>query len=153
MGHDLRRLYVGGGVAVSTSPRDVVVQINDRQLLALNKEDGGISIDCMIFDAEGKIVYGIEHNRLLPNNNNLWRVEHSASKLAVYDQHADQVMNVNYLNENAIQITGVFRYAGHTVVVDEDDAVVDGTGHIGANIYGDNMGAAIHIVDRKPVPR
>lgn len=143
------KLYLGDSLGIGRGSRFVVIQIAGEDLLAFNRDQNGMSLDLRLFDADGKIIYGLDHNKLLPNNNNMWYAEVPATghSILVHDQHAVTVLSVNYINKLAMRLSGQFHYAGHTVTVGEDGILMD-TIKINSALISSPTGAMISIPKR-----
>jgi hypothetical protein len=135
------KLYLGDSLGIGRGSRFVVIQIAGEDLLAFNRDQNGMSLDLRLFDADGKIIYGLD--------NNMWYAEVPATghSILVHDQHAVTVLSVNYINKLAMRLSGQFHYAGHTVTVGEDGILMD-TIKINSALISSPTGAMISIPKR-----
>lgn len=112
-----KSIYFGGSVFSNFNFPMVALQIGDKPVLTLDKSDDGlIGVSTAIFDSDPnpRIIAKIEKGRFTINRNNVFTMELSpdGSSLRVIDQHDLEVLNVQYLNHNAITITGILYFPG-----------------------------------------
>lgn len=102
------RVYLGDSLGYFTGPRITVVSVAGKPLLSIEKKDKGMSINAQIYSLDRRIAAEIIDNRFQINPNNYFRRERpSKHALVVYDQEGAEVLNVDYLNQNAVHITGI----------------------------------------------
>jgi hypothetical protein len=122
-------IYWGNSVTWLTNPKYILAQVNDEELLSIAKTPEGISVSAKVFSADNRIIAQIVDNKFYINRNNFFRKEQTPHSLIVYDEHADQVLNVNFLNSSAIRITGTFRHPDiPPLVITETGATMGGSG-------------------------
>ncbi len=116
-------IFYGGSVNFSTRPDVTIVTIASQALLAVRKTPDGLAINASIYGEDGRIIAEVKDNEFTINQNNYFRRERlDRSTLVVYDQFNSPVLSVRYVNSFAIKVTGVFRYAGREVIIDETKA-------------------------------
>lgn len=113
-------VFYGGSVNFNTRPDVTIVTIASKPLLAVRKTPDGLAISASIYGEDGRIVAEVKDNEFSINQNNYFRrARPDRSTLTVYDQFNSEVLSVRYVNPSAIRVTGVFRYAGREVLIDE----------------------------------
>lgn len=94
-------------------------------LLSINKTPDGLAVSAKIFSADEKIVAELEDNEFHINPNNYFKIKRpDSSTLVVYDQKADIVLNVRFLNPHAIRVSGVFRAPQRKPIIINNDEVI-----------------------------
>jgi hypothetical protein len=110
-------LYMGNSVYLVDKFPATVVRVGGVPRLTLEKGAKGIAITTDIFDdsePKPKIIASIERNQFTINPNNYFKLDWSndRSQLRVVDQYKDEVLNIHYLNKNAISLVAVLHYPG-----------------------------------------
>ena len=139
---DAFKVYFGDCLGFTTKQDMVVLRVGDKDLLGIHRSPSGVTIDAKIFDSDGKIVVGVDHNVVRPNTNNVYYVESpDPSTIIVHDQHDEIVLQIKYLNPKSIKVNGVFRYGGSSPVVMDDTGIRWARGVVSGTIAGENGGA------------
>lgn len=127
-------LYYGNSAAVTSIFPHAVLRIRGRDVISLNRDaDGALTINMEILGSDGRAIVEIKDNVFTVNPNNFFSMERpDKSSLIVYDRHKEKVVDIEYLNEAAIRVTGVIHYADQTVKIGEG----------ASNIGGWNMSAS-----------
>lgn len=110
-------LYMGTSVYLVDKFPATVISVAGVARLLLEKGPKGIGVTTDIFDdsiPRPKIIASIERNQITVNPNNFFKLDWSddGSQLRVIDQYKDEVLNIHYLNKNAISLTAILRYPG-----------------------------------------
>jgi hypothetical protein len=132
------KVLFGSNVGYTKYASLPVVRVAGQNLLAIHRTLAGISIDLKIFADDGKIIVQIEDNKFYINPNNSFRVTNpDPHSLVVFDDMAEKVLDIKFLNPTTIRVSGIFRYRGHEPVrIIEDSAMVErGQVRIGC-LYG-----------------
>jgi hypothetical protein len=109
-------LYLGNTVSVVTEFPHVVFRVHGEDVLVLDRDASGLLISFTAFDDGGNIVARLERNAFVANPAS--HVERpSASNLVVFDDRDTKVLNVQFLNPQAIKMTGILRYPGVDPIV------------------------------------
>ena len=110
----------------SRFPYDVI-RHREETVLRLEDDSRGLSITGKFFNKDGKIVCEIVKNELFVSRNHVFRKEQTENRLTVFDDEGQRVIDVQYLNPQAIQITGRY-YLRDGVLVEMGDGglTVDG---------------------------
>jgi hypothetical protein len=112
------RVYLGDSLGYFVGPKITVVNIAGQPLLSIEKKDKGMSINARIYSRDKRIVAEIRDNQFQINPNNYFHRERpNKHTLVVYDQEGEEVLNVDYLNPSAVQITGRFFYPNKAPVM------------------------------------
>jgi hypothetical protein len=143
---DAFKVYFGDSIGFTTKLQDMVVlRVEGKDLLAIHRSTAGITIDAKIFDSDGKIVVGIDHNIVRPNTNNIYYVEYpDPSTVIVHDQRDEVVLQVRYVNPRCVRVNGVFRYGGSVPVTITDNGIQWQGGVVSSNLVG-NVGVFLSL--------
>jgi hypothetical protein len=109
-------IYFGGSVFAASKFPLIALAVAGKPTLILDKNsDGRIAITTWVFDDEPspRIIAKIVKNKFTVNRNNVESMKLSSDKsnLIVLDQHDTEVLNVKYLNKDAITMTGVLHFS------------------------------------------
>jgi hypothetical protein len=119
-------LYYGSNTAITANYPHKMIAIRGRSLLSMTKDqNNSISINLEVLSDDGRSIVTIENNEFVINSNNYYgMVRPSKSKLIVYDHDQTEVLNVTYLNESSVMITGHFDYAGYAVDIGSEQTTI-----------------------------
>ena len=138
-------LFLGNAVAwTSTFPCGAIKQAGE-DLITINKSKDGILISAKFFDKNGKVLCEIVDNTFHLNPNNVFRKETPPHGLKVFNDEARCVLEVDFINEHAVQFFGDFYWRNGLHVVMTLDQCRLGADDFSGNIIGDNGGGGILI--------
>lgn len=122
--NDALLVYVSNSLAWFTGDICTIVRVAGENLLSIGRKENRISINARIYSQDKKIVAEIKDSRFQINPNNYFRRERpNKHSLIVYDQEGKEVLNIDYLNPNAVKITGTFFYPRRAPVVISADSI------------------------------
>jgi hypothetical protein len=111
-------LYIGPNTFFLKTFPQSILKIAGRDILSLDKKGDNIAIKTLnLFDDSGAAFATIDSAN---DNNHFWvapnvrKYRPDSHTLVVFDKDAQEALRVTFLNERAISITGVFRYAGRS---------------------------------------
>jgi hypothetical protein len=103
-------LYLGNITSVVTAFPHVVFKVRGDDVLVIDRDSSGLLVSFVVFDDGGNLVARLDNNRLIARNP-ASRVERpDASHLSVFDAQDTEVLGVQFLNPQAVRITGILRY-------------------------------------------
>jgi hypothetical protein len=103
-------LYLGNITSVVTAFPHVVFKVRGDDVLVIGRDSSGLLVTFVVFDDGGNLVARLEKNRLIARNP-ASRVERpNTSNLSVFDAQDTEVLGVQFLNPQAVRITGILRY-------------------------------------------
>jgi|SRR5579872_4002332 len=103
-------LYLGNITSVVTAFPHVIFRVRGDDVLVVNRDSSGLLVTFAVFDDGGNLVGRLENNRFIARNS-ASRVERpSTSNLLVFDGQDTELLNVQFLNPQAVRITGILRY-------------------------------------------
>ena len=99
-----------------------IIQQDGEKMLALNKKDDKILLSAKFFNVQGKIVCEIVDNQFHLNLNNVFRFEQeSPHRLVVINDEARPILDIEYINPQAVRIYGdFFVREGFHLIMKED---------------------------------
>src|SRR5579863_1025605 len=104
-------LYLGNRVSVITEFPHVVFRAHGNDVLRIDRASADLMISFRVFSESGALVARLDRNIFTTKNSS--HVERpDASHLLVFDDRGTQVLDVQFLNPQAIKMTGVLRYPG-----------------------------------------
>jgi hypothetical protein len=102
--------YLGNITSVVTEFPHVVFRVRGDDVFVINRDSSGLLVTFAAFDGGGNLVARLENNRFIARNP-ASRVERpSTSNLVVFDDQETEVLDVQFLNPQAVRITGILRY-------------------------------------------
>jgi len=110
-------LYLGNTVSVITAFPHVVFRVHGDDVFVIERKSSGVLVSLRVFDDVGKAVARLERNTFEAMNSASHVERPSASNLTVYDDRNTKVLDVQFLNPQAIKITGILRYPGVDPIV------------------------------------
>jgi hypothetical protein len=101
----------------------VVIKIDGQELLSISKKERGIAMSARISSRDERIVTKIIDNKFHINPNNYFRIENERNgySLVVFDQYDNKLIDIYYMNPNAIKIMGKFQFRELYFLVEEDE--------------------------------
>jgi hypothetical protein len=79
-------------------------------VLVIERDSSGVLVSFRVFDDVGNAVARLERNTFKAMNSASHVERPSTSNLTVYDDRNTKVLDVQFLNPQAIKITGILRY-------------------------------------------
>ena len=110
-------LYLGNAVSVITEFPHVVLRVHGEDVFILYRDAAGLVVNFTVLDDGGKVVGRLSRNVFKAINPGSHVERPSASSLALLDDRDSKVLDVQFLNPQAIQITGTLRYPGVDPIV------------------------------------
>ena len=103
-------LYLGNITSVVTAFPHVVFKARGDDVLVIDRDSSGLLVTFAVFDDGGNLVARLDNNRFIARNP-ASRVERpNTSNLLVFDAQDNEVLGVQFLNPQAVRITGILRY-------------------------------------------
>jgi hypothetical protein len=100
--------YLAGGLATTNSFPFTAVQAGRTALLGFDRKGSGLLLRFKVFDDRGDILASCESNKYWVRQDA--RMDRSdPSRLIVYDHKDQPVLDLFFMNETAVAVTGVFR--------------------------------------------
>jgi hypothetical protein len=146
--------YIYLGNAVIPCPADIsdaaVIRIMGTQLLGIGRGPNGMTISAIVFSDDGDTQAMIDHNEFTTNVGNELKIKRSPPNgLTVYGKWQAPRFAVDYVNSDAVRVTGTFVYKGSQVVVTDEKVWIDdpSTDNRDFGIWGNSclFGAALRI--------
>jgi hypothetical protein len=104
-------ILLGNSVAWSEKLPVDILNIKNESVLSIDEKDGNILLSAKLFDDKNKIVAELRDNEWFINPNNFFRKERpNKSQLIIFDQKSDEILNLDFINNKTIKITGIFRH-------------------------------------------
>ena len=149
----LLKIFFGLNAAFTSRDSQPILKIDGQELLSISRTAAGISVDAKIFDADGKIVAQIENSEFFINQNAAFRIKRPDShSLIVYDNRAEKVLDIRYLNRSSVRVNGVFRYGKLDPCIMTDTIMTDPHGGSFAyDIFGESPDGSILEFDARGV--
>jgi hypothetical protein len=110
-------LYLGNAVSVVTEFPHTVFRVHGEDVFVLDRDASGLLVTFAAFDDGGKVVGRLNRNVFTAINPTSHVERPSASNLIVLDDRETKVLDVQFLNPQAIKITGTLRYPGVDPIV------------------------------------
>jgi hypothetical protein len=110
-------LYLGNTISVITAFPHVVFKVHGADVFVIDRGSSGVLVSFRVFDDVGNAVARLERNTFKAMNSASHVERLSASNLTVYDDRNTKVLDVQFLNPQAIKITGTLRYPGVDPIV------------------------------------
>jgi|GEM_PF-5370129 len=97
------------------------------------------------FSRDGKIVAELKDNKFYINPNNYFRQERPSDHiLKVFDQQAQEVLNVEFINPQVIKLLGIFYLPNRAPIIIKDSMQILGGIQMSNNCFGENN-VGIHL--------
>ncbi len=124
------RIYAGDSLAYYTGePPYRFLSTNKVPRFSVEKHGNGLAISTDVFAEDGRTVLArIDKNHFIASTSGeiLKRDHPDKSTLIATDKYGKTVLNVHYINESAVKITGTFVYPGTTISIDEHEGSIRG---------------------------
>ncbi len=121
-------IYAGNQVSWATQFPHIVFQYAGIDLVVLDKDStGNVAVTGKIFDDRGNLVARLDRNQYISTNYAGYFKRPDASRLAVFDNHGDPVLEVQLLNDNAIRLQGTLRVPGRKPITITQHKIIDPT--------------------------
>jgi hypothetical protein len=127
-------LYVGRNASISNKFPHTVIQYKGQGVLVIDRnEKKQAAVTVTAIGRDGKVIATIDRNHFNLTQNALQTHEPRPDKstLLVYDEYDNQVLNVRYLNPQAIRISGMLYYGGQRI-----DMPIQGSYNNCTRVYG-----------------
>ena len=105
-------LYLGNRVSVITEFPHVVFTAHGNVVLRIDRAASDLLISFRVFNDRGILVARLDRNTFATENSASHVERPDASHLIVFDDRGTQVLDVQFLNPQAIKMTGILRYPG-----------------------------------------
>lgn len=103
-------LYLGNITSVVTAFPHVIFRVRGDDVLVVNRDSTGLFITFTVFDDRGNLVARLENNTFIASHPAARTERPSRSNLLVFDGQDTKVLDVQFLNPQAVRITGTLRY-------------------------------------------
>jgi hypothetical protein len=110
-------LFLGNRVSVITAFPHVVFKAHGVEALRIDRVSSDLLITLHVFDDGGALVARLDRNTFTTKNSTAHVERPDASHLLVFDDRGTQVLDVQFLNPQAIKMTGILRYPGVDPIV------------------------------------
>jgi hypothetical protein len=110
-------LYLGNTVSVITVFPHVVFRVHGDDVFVIERDSSGVLVSFQAFDDRGNVVVRLARNQFVAVNPASHVERPSPSNLIVFDDQGTKVLDVQFLNPQAIKITGILRYPGAEPIV------------------------------------
>lgn len=106
--------FLGSNAAVIDTPTFILLKVSGRNIVVINRDsDGLLTISLDVFDKYGRVITRFSDGKFIVNQNNILNMKRKdRSSLQVVDQYGTEVLNVRYLNPQALRIDGVLNIPG-----------------------------------------
>jgi hypothetical protein len=135
-------MLIAGRIGAWTrrSGKSNVLQIGDNVMLSMQRDGKRLAFDADIRNEQGKLVAHISHNEfhLVPGEYSYQERSDNRSKLTVYDKQGEKMLEVYYVNPNAVLIQGTFKSPDKTEVKIDERQIVVNTPRIRNARFSDN---------------
>src|SRR6266566_4139923 len=123
------RYGISVSVIVLFSFLSIRAYTNDVPRFSVEKHGNGLAISTDVFAEDGRtVLVRIDKNHFIASTSGeIFKRDHpDKSTLIVTDKYGKIVLNVHYINESAVKITGTFVYPGTTISIDEHEGSIRG---------------------------
>jgi hypothetical protein len=103
-------LYLGNRVSVITEFPHVVFRAHGNDVLRIDRAASDLLITFRVFNDRGALVARLNRNTFSTKNSASHVERPDVSHLNVFDDRGTQVLDVQFLNPQAIKLTGILRY-------------------------------------------
>jgi len=110
-------LYLGNRVSVITEFPHVVFRVRGDEALRIDRTSTDLLMTFLVFNDSGVLVARLDKNTFVAKNPTAHVERPDASHLLVFDDRGTQVLDVQFLNPQAIKMTGILRYPGVDPVI------------------------------------
>jgi hypothetical protein len=105
-------LYLGNRVSVITDFPHVIFRVHGDEALRIDRAASDLLITFRVFNDSGALVASLDRNTFTTRSSAAHVERPDASHLLVFDDRGTQVLEVQFLNPQAIKMTGILRYPG-----------------------------------------
>jgi hypothetical protein len=113
-------LFLGNRVSVITAFPHVVFKAHGVEALRIDRVSSDLLITFRVFNDSGALVARLDRNTFTTKNSAAHLERPDASHLLIFDDGGNQVLDVQFLNPQAIKMTGTLRYPGVDPIVISD---------------------------------
>lgn len=132
-------IFLGNSAAYTSKFPHTVIQVGGQNLLVLNKVNKNITVSAKFFSKNGKIVAELKENKFYVNPNNYFRIERpDEHSLIVYDQEAQEVLNVEFINPSVIKLLCTFYVPKYPPIIIKEKVQKFGGMQMSGNLFGEN---------------
>jgi hypothetical protein len=110
-------LYLGNRVSVVTEFPHVVFRVRDVDVFRIDRDSSGLLISFRVFSDSGTLVARLDRNTFTAANSAPHVERPDPSNLVVFDDRDTKVLDLRFLNPQAIQMTGFLRYPGADPII------------------------------------
>jgi len=110
-------LYLGNMVSVVTEFPHVVFRVRGEAVLVLERNASGVLLSFAAFDDRGNVVGLLNRNAFHAIHSAAHVERPSPSNLVVFENRENKVLDVQFLNPQAVKVTGILRYPGVDPIV------------------------------------
>ena len=103
-------LYLGNITSVVTAFPHAIFKVRGDDVLVVNRNSSGLLVTFSVFDDHGNLVARLENNKFVAAHPDARLERPDGSSLLVFDGQGAQVLDVQFLNPQAVRITGILRY-------------------------------------------
>jgi hypothetical protein len=116
-------ILLGDAVTYTETFPFVIVAQGDEDVIVIDRDESGWLFSGKFFNESGKIVCEFVKNQYHLHPANHFRVDKAPNRLTVYDDEANQVFDVEFINPKLIRLTGSFCVRGGERVVIESKTI------------------------------
>ncbi|MBZ5594371.1 MAG: hypothetical protein LAP39_19190 [Acidobacteriia bacterium] len=110
-------LYLGNRVSVITEFPHVVFRAHGEEVLRIDRDSSDLLISFRVFNDSGTLVARLDRNTFTAANSASHVERPDPSHLLVFDDLGTKVLDVQFLNPQAINMTGILRYPGMDPII------------------------------------
>jgi hypothetical protein len=109
---DAVRIFLGSNVAWTTDFPFTVISQGTEDLIFVEREGDGLTLSGKFFNKDGKIICELVKNQFHLNPANYFRIERTPHRLAVVDDEAKPIIELEFINRRALLFLGDFYLRG-----------------------------------------
>ena len=136
---DAKVLFLGSASSYTTKFPHTVIQIAGEDVLSIDKRDGRLLLNAILYSQDGKILAKIIENKFHVNQHNYFDLKKTEHSLKVIDQQGKEALMVHYLNPRSIKINGTFYKNGEPYVILKDDMTTIMGNSLNGFSFGENV--------------
>jgi len=110
-------LYLGNRISVITEFPHVVFRAHGDDVLSIDRQGSDLVISFRVFNESGALVARLDRNIFAAANSAAHVERPDPSNLTVFDDQNTKVLDVQFLNPQALKMTGILRYPGADPIV------------------------------------
>ena len=133
------KIFLGGNVAMRPDiGKSAILTRRGTPLVTVERTADGIYIDAAVFDAAGKLVGTVTKNKftVLTGDNSYIERRGDLSTLGIFDHSGTELLYIRFLNPGAVQIRGVFYFAGLPLAKITDTEIEFARNHFSGSCFG-----------------